>query len=91
MSIATTLVSSGFIINSLNQGENPKMLVIQSVLEAPINSSFKILNVNYEDAIKKLELQNIKIENKKSIQAIAQANKTSPFKIILIVTSKEKT
>ncbi len=86
--VATTIVSSGFVINSLNQGQNPKLLVIQSVLTAPIKNSLKVLNIEYEVAMKKLEAQNIKIENNSSIQTIAQANKISPFKVVLIITNK---
>lgn len=88
--IMTTLVASGFIIKSLNQDVNPKLLVIQSILKAPLEKSFDLLDVKYNDAIKKLEVQNIKILGNKTIFEIAKANETSPFRIVLIITSKDK-
>lgn len=86
--IATVIVTSGFVLNSLNQGGNPKILVLQSVLNAPLKSSLNILNIKYDDGIKKLESNDIKIANSKTIREIAQTNKTSPFRVILIMTSK---
>ena len=87
-SIITIAISSVFIYQSTDKGDNPKMVMMQKVLNAPITDSFKLLNGNYDNAIKKLTVENIKIVEGKSIEGIAQTNKTSPFRIISIITSK---
>jgi len=87
-SILIIAISSLFIIQSSDKGDNPKMVTIQKVLNAPISDSFKLLNGNYENAIKKLELRNIHIVDNKTIESLAKANQTSPFRIISIITSK---
>ena len=61
---------------------------MQKVLNAPISESFKILNGDYEEAVKKLEIQGIKILEGKTIKLIAKDNKTSPFKLVSIITTK---
>lgn len=86
-SIITLAVSSVFIYQSSDKGDNPKMVMIQKVLDAPLADSFKLLNGNYDKAIGKLKAQNITISDQKSIKAIAQENKTSPFRVISIITS----
>ena len=87
-SITTLAISSVFIYQSSNNGDNPKTVMMQKVLNAPIAESFQLLNGNYDNAIKKLASQNINIVDNKNIKAIAQYNKISPFKIISIITSK---
>lgn len=85
LAIVTIIVSGVFISQSLNKGENPKNILMQKVLTAPLSDSLKLLNGNYELAIKMLKEQNIEINDSQSIDAIAKANKTSPFRIVGIV------
>ena len=87
-SLIVTLISGIFISQSLNQGENPKGIVFNKVFNAPLTTSFKLLNGNYENAIKKLKEQNINLINSNNIEAIAKTNNTSPFRIISIITTK---
>lgn len=87
-SILILAISTLFIFQSSDKGDNPKMVMMQKVLNAPISNSFTLLNGSYENAIKKLESQNIHITNNKTIKSLAKANQTSPFKIISIITSK---
>lgn len=86
--IVLALISGVFISNNLSAGENPKGLVLKSMIEAPINSSLQVLNVDYDKAMNKLKNGNITNVDGNSILAIAKTNKTSPFKIIAIITSK---
>ncbi|PLY06124.1 MAG: hypothetical protein C0625_10865 [Arcobacter sp.] len=86
--IIIALVSGIFISQNLNKGDNPKGLLMEKVLNAPISDSFKLLNGNYDEAIKKLASQNIITLDNKTISAIAKANKTSPFKIVAIIVNK---
>jgi len=82
-----TLISGAFIAEGVSKGENPKILVIEKVLNAPLKQSFTLFS-SYEVAIKKLQEQKIEIADAQSIDAIAKANKTSPFKIVGIISKK---
>lgn len=86
--VVVTAMSGIFISVNSNKAENPKKLLMQKVLDASIIDSFKLLNGNYLEATKKLESQNIRIFDNNSINAIAEANETSPFKIISIIVGK---
>lgn len=88
VSAIVALISAIFISQSLNQGENPKGIVFNKVFNAPLTTSFKLLNGNYENAIKKLKEQNINLISSNNIESIAKANNTSPFRIISIITTK---
>jgi hypothetical protein len=55
------------------------------MLSAPFKNSLDVLHVNYDDAIDRLNRENISIETQESIQKIAQTNKTSPFRIVAIL------
>ncbi len=84
------LVSIGFVFSSSSKGENPKGILIESVLKAPLNISTAVLNIQQNEAIAKLELAGIKIVENSTIDQIAKANQTSPFKIVAILTSKDE-
>ena len=86
--IIVAVISGIFISVNSSKAENPKKLLMQKVLDASIIDSFKLLNGNYLEATKKLESQNIRILDNDSINAIAKANETSPFKIISIIVGK---
>ena len=85
--IITVAVSGLFMLQSSDKGDNPKMVMMQKVLNAPIADSFKLLNGNYDNAIKRLSEQNINILDNKTLKDLAQSNKTSPFRIVGIITS----
>jgi hypothetical protein len=78
-------ISSFFVVQSLNQKENPKGVLIEKMLSASFKNSLDVLHVNYDDAIDRLNRENISIETQESIQKIAQTNKTSPFRIVAIL------
>jgi hypothetical protein len=85
--VIIVIVSSMFIVEGASKGNSPKTLVIEKVLNAPLEESLKLFG-GYEMAVKKLQEQKIEILDAKSINAIAKANKMSPFKLISIITSK---
>lgn len=87
-SLITLAISSVFIYQSSNNGDNPKVVMMQKVLNAPTAESFKLLNGDYENAIAKLKEKNIKVLENKTIRSIAKANETSPFRIVAIITEK---
>lgn len=86
--VLTAIISFGFVLQSGQEGENPKRVIINSILNAPIEKSFSILNLEYNTAIKKLENKSIFISENSSIETIAKENQMSPFKIISILTKK---
>lgn len=81
------IISISFIINT-KEGENPKTKIINLVLNAPIEKSVGILGTDIEQIKGKLKSEGIVFENQESIMEMAKNNKTSPFKIIDIVTTK---
>jgi hypothetical protein len=87
-SVIVLAISALFISQTFNQGQNPKGLVLKSVINAPINTSLQVLNIDYDSALKKLENRNYKVTKEETIMAIAKANSISPFKVIAIITSK---
>lgn len=83
------LVSSAFIVQSVKQqGENPKTLLIQKALDAPLDVSFALLNISTKEAFAKLERSHIILKNEATISQIAQANKTSPFQIVSLLNAQ---
>jgi len=84
------IVVVGFIAPTLapkTKGENPKKVLIDSMLHAPIEHSFAILAGDSDVAKAKLQTQGIELKGD-SIDAIAKANQTSPFKIVTMLLSK---
>ncbi|MGD9653662.1 MAG: DUF4405 domain-containing protein [Sulfuricurvum sp.] len=79
-----TVVSLGFILTA-ETGKNPKNYVINSVLNAPIESSFVLFDKDTQKLRAKLDKAGIVIGNSASINDMAKANHTSPFKIITII------
>ena len=86
--VLTAMISFGFIFQSAQEGENPKRILINSVLTSPIEKSFSILNIEYANAIKKLKNKSIFISEESTIETIANENQISPFEIISIITKK---
>lgn len=82
----SVVVSLVFVVQSSSKGTNPRNMIIQSILNAPIEKSYSILNI--KNAQEKLLKYNIKRNEEKTILDLAKANKTSPFKLISILTEK---
>lgn len=86
--LVVAIISGIFVSQSLNRGNDPKGMVLRSIITAPIQSSLSVLNIDYETAINKLKDSNMQGLDKKTIGEIAKANSSSPFKIIAIISSK---
>ena len=82
--VLTVIISSGFIIQSSTKGENPKGKIIKSVLKAPLQNSFAVLNIT--NAKEKLEKENLKYAETSNIEELAKLNKISPFDMVTILT-----
>lgn len=81
------IVSAAFITGGLSKGENPKVVIIETVLKAPLEESLKLFG-DYDIVLAKLKKAKIELSDAKSIDAIAKANKMSPFQLIGIINSK---
>lgn len=79
------VISSVFIVANSVDKVHPKTLIIQSVLNASIEESLKILNIDYMKAQEILSKQNIDIENYQSINELANKNGIKPLEIIIIL------
>lgn len=84
--IVISIISGVFISQSANKGTDPKRVLTTKVLNGSISDTFKLLNGSYEKSLLLLEKENIKLLNNTTILSIAKANKTSPFRIIAIIT-----
>ncbi|BFU77008.1 hypothetical protein ALC152_02230 [Arcobacter sp. 15-2] len=87
ISILTLLTVGIFAANS-PKGDNPKRLIIESVLTSNIEKSFLLFVDDIDFAKIKLEKAGIKVAEEKTIDEIAEKNNLSPFKIIDILTNK---
>ena len=83
--ILFTLISASFITQSLEQTANPKKYVLQHVMKAPLQTSFKILNLDEQAALALLQSKGFTVSKQHSIQSIAKENRTSPFEIIALL------
>ena len=87
ISILTLLTVGIFVANS-PKGDNPKRLIIESVLTSNIEKSFLLFVDDIDFAKIKLEKAGIKVDEAKTIEEIAKKNNLSPFKIIDTITVK---
>ncbi|WP_320034406.1 DUF4405 domain-containing protein [Halarcobacter sp.] len=86
-SIVVAIISGIFVSQSLNRGDDPKGMVLRSIISAPIDASLKVLNIEKDEAMKKLQNAKMTGLDGKTIGAIAKANGDSPFKVIAIISS----
>ena len=82
--LALSAVSLSFVLTA-SGGENPKMKIIKSVIDSPIERSFALLGSDMAAVKTKLASNGITIENANSIGEIAKQNKTSPFEIVNVI------
>ena len=80
-------VSLGFILTAPT-GPNVKRILINSVLENPIEKTAILFVDSYDIAKKKLETAGLHVEASKSLKELAMINQTSPFVIIDTILKK---
>lgn len=86
VAVLTLVISSVFIVKSGDKGENPKNLVINSVISAPFYDAVSILGKDINTVSKKLVESGIIIANLSSIQEISEKNSISAFKVIKLIS-----
>lgn len=89
-STAAVVVMTSFFLFSAQGGENPKVIIIESVLNAPLEEVSHLFGVNTADARQRLEDQGISVSEQGSLNDIAKANARSPFALIQLMRQHEK-
>jgi len=84
--ILTLMISLVFIVKSGDKGENPKDIVINSVINAPFHDAISILGKDINIVSKKFLDSGIVIADLSSIKEISEKNSISAFKIIKIIS-----
>ena len=83
------LITTILFVADVNEGGiSPKKIIIDSLLQTPLQNSIVVLKANKTEVEKRLLDEGIKVDFSKSIQELAKENKTSPFKIVEIISKK---
>lgn len=82
--LAVIVVSILFIVQ---QHFNPKVdtLLLDRIIKAPINDAFKALEVDYSEAVKRLDTKGISVEGATTIEAIWINNNADPEEVIDLI------
>jgi CDP-diglyceride synthetase len=83
--VLVSVFSLSFILNTSDEGVNPKKVIITSVLNSPIEKTFDILGSDMSKASSKLKNVGIEINKSKTIAQIAKKNNKTPFEIVSII------
>lgn len=85
--VCVLAVSGGFVYNAsiVSSGENPKEALIVSMLNAPFENALSVLKIDLNEAKEKLQKAGIQVNDEKSLRDLANANKTSPFRVVSIL------
>lgn len=86
--LVVSIVALGFIL-SVSDEPNPKRVVFNSVFNKPIKKTSVLFSDSYIQAKNKLQKAGIQVEDGKSIKELAKLNKTSPFRIITILSKEQ--
>jgi hypothetical protein len=84
-SIVVTVISLGFIFNT-PEGKSSKDIMFHAMFDSNIEKTFVLFEDNIDIAKSKLQDAGLKIEGLTTIKQIAKQNKTSPFKILGILS-----
>lgn len=84
----TAAVALIFILNT-QERPNPKRVIIDTVLEAPLQNSLTLFGVEKGSAMQKLEANGIQVQMTKSIATLAKEKNISPFEIVRLITQEK--
>ena len=87
ISAITLIVASAFILNA-PEGKSSKAVLVEGVFNSNIEKSFVLFADNADLAKARLEQEGLKTQGLETIDQIAKENKTSPFRIISIISAK---
>ena len=81
------IVTASFVLPA--KGGNPRMMIVHSTLEAPLELSSQILHQDLATATTRLNEKQIEIPSpSSSIKEIAKANQVSPFMVVDLIVGK---
>ena len=83
--VVVTIISLVFILNS-PEGKSSKDIMFQAMFDSNINKTFVLFEDNIDLAKIKLLDAGLKIDGLNTIREISKENKTSPFKILGILS-----
>ena len=86
--LLSVIVAMGVVVGFTSNaptGPNPKGIIIQSVLNAPLEDSVGVLGLDMEVFELKLKNANIILKEEASLNQLAKANKISPYKLVAII------
>ncbi len=86
--LAVVVVVAATFVATAKTGENPKAVILDRVLNAPLPHAMAVLGIapmQYGTLLKKKGMQPVGM----TIADIAQNNRVSPFEIVMILTEKK--
>lgn len=87
VALVTMIISLGFISNAGNSSkQHPSQIVVNSVINAPLNDAIKILGKDIKSVNVNLEKAGIIIENLNSIKKISEKNNMNVYKVIQLIS-----
>lgn len=81
-------VSAGFLLNA-KSGPDPKRIVLDAVLKAPLEVSAGVLGQDLDAVKTRLHDRGIEANATSSIDTLSKANRMSPFALVGIIINKE--
>lgn len=82
--LAVLTATSAFLL-SAEGGENPKVVIIEAVLGAPLGEVSRLLGVDSQEATQRLAEEGFILSGQGTIIDIAKSNERSPFEVIQLI------
>jgi hypothetical protein len=82
------LITAVLFVADVKDGPNPKKVIINSVLDTPLQNSIAVFQADRQNVEKKLAEQGFKVDFSKSIRELAKEKETSPYKVVNLITQK---
>ncbi len=87
ISVLTLVTVSVFVLNA-PEGKSSKKILAEGVFNSKIEKSFVLFADNADLAKTRLTQAGLKIQGLETIDQIAKENKTSPFRVVQVISAK---
>jgi uncharacterized membrane protein len=87
ISVLTLVTVSVFVLNA-PEGKSSKKILAEGVFNSNIEKSFVLFADNADLAKTRLTQAGLKIQGLETIDQIAKENKTSPFRVVQVISAK---
>lgn len=89
ISLLPVVVFSLFIsMDSSTSSINPKDMLIKSTLNAPLQASLSVLQIEPQEAMQLIENAGLSTSGSESLMSLANNNNISPFKLVQILSNR---